>query len=131
VQLREQERQKLKPKKNPQDTGKQLELSWAIDTNDLGHRLKKMKGFLEEGRKVEVVVAKKKGGRMASPKECEGVIARVKQAVAEVEGANETKAMEGKVGGTATLFFEGRAKEKQKKGKAKEEGSIDDTQEAP
>lgn len=128
-QLREQERAKAKPKKNPQDTGKQLELSWAIEANDLGHRMRKMKGFLEEGRRVEIVIAKKKDGRKASPKECDEVIAKVRQAVTEVEGAKESKGMEGKVGGTATLFFEGRAREKEKRGKVGKGKGGDDTQE--
>lgn len=88
---------------------KTLELNWAIDGNDLGHRLGKVREFLAEGRKVEVVFAAKKKGRKASLEECKGVLERVRGVVGEVHGAKEGKPLEGKVGGFATLLLEGSA----------------------
>lgn len=89
------------------DSVKTLELNWAIDLNDLGHRMKRVEEFLAEGRKVEIVLAKKKQGRVASMEECQEVLRRIKETVEGVKGAKEVKAMEGPVGGLATLLLEG------------------------
>lgn len=87
---------------------KTLELNWAIDVNnDLNHRLNKVKEFLAEGRRVEIVLAKKKRGRVATREECDNVLSRINAAIEEVKGAKQIKAMEGKVGGVAMLLLEG------------------------
>lgn len=88
---------------------KTLELNWAIDGNDLGHRLDKMRSFLAEGRRVEVVLASKKRGRKATSAECEEVLRKIRGVADGVPGARESKAMDGKVGGVVTLTFQGRA----------------------
>jgi translation initiation factor IF-3 len=98
---------------------KTLELNWAIDGNDLGHRLERMREFLEEGRKVEVVLAAKKRGRKASAAECEGVLRRIRNVVEEVEGSREERAMVGTLGAFTTLAFVGRPL---RVGRAKEAG---------
>ena len=90
---------------------KTLEINWAIDGNDLGHRMERLRGFLAEGRKVEVVLAAKKRGRKASEGECEGVLRRIRGVVEGVEGAREERGMVGRVGGFCTLAFVGRALE--------------------
>ncbi|KAJ9638770.1 hypothetical protein H2199_006630 [Coniosporium tulheliwenetii] len=74
--LREAERVKLKPKKTVADLMKQLELNWAIDANDLNHRLKKMGEFLAKGMRVEVATAA----------EIEDVVKKVRSAAAESKG---------------------------------------------
>ncbi|GAB7343899.1 hypothetical protein MBLNU457_1854t1 [Dothideomycetes sp. NU457] len=87
---------------------KTLELNWAIDVNnDLNHRLNKVKEFLAEGRRVEIVLAKKKRGRVATREECDNVLDRIKAVVEEVKGARQLKPMEGKVGAVAMLLLEG------------------------
>lgn len=91
------------------ETGmKTVELNWAIDQNDLGHRIEKMKGFLAEGRRVEIVLASKKRGRKASLEECQGVLERLRECADAVEGAREVQKLEGKIGGFATMVFMGR-----------------------
>ena len=100
---------------------KTLELNWAIDGNDLGHRLERMREFLEDGRKVEVLLAAKKKGRKATATECEGVLRRIRGVVDEVDGAKEDKAMTGSLGAFTTLAFVGRPI-KVGKVKAKEAG---------
>lgn len=102
---------------------KTLELNWAIDGNDLGHRLERMREFLAEGRKVEVVLAAKKKGRKASVEECEGVLGRIRGAVEMVPGAREAKALEGKVGGFCTVLFQGRVPVVQGQGQAQGGGA--------
>ncbi|PQE25142.1 Translation initiation factor 3 N-terminal protein [Rutstroemia sp. NJR-2017a BVV2] len=96
--------------KNPGAIIKTVELNWAIDGNDLGHRLNRVKEFLEKGNKVEVVLAGKKKGRKATPEEAEALIKRIKDAVDAVEGSREIKPMEGNMLATATLFYEGKVK---------------------
>lgn len=100
---------------------KNLELNWAIAEGDLKHRLGKMKEFLREGRKVEVLLGPKRKGRVASEKECRDVLVKVRDAVGECKGAAEVKDPEGTVGGVMTLIFEGKKMEKEKKGEEKGE----------
>lgn len=105
-------KEESKERKKLEDKGKSvktLELNWAMDPNDLGHRLSKVEEFLKDGRKVEVILASKKRGRKASVEECKDVLARIRGVVGAVDGAKEAKGMEGKVGGFATMFFQGRA----------------------
>lgn len=99
--------QKKAAKKSSADTLKTLELNWAIDLNDLGHRMKRMKEFLEEGRKVDIVLARKKGGRVASVEDCNALLQKIREQAESVQGAKELKALEGKLGGFATLSYEG------------------------
>ncbi|KAL1590261.1 hypothetical protein WHR41_01061 [Cladosporium halotolerans] len=105
-------RRKAVQKENKQAAQKEnsvktLELNWAIDGNDLGHRLDKVKEFLAEGRRVEIVLASKKRGRKASPAECQDVLAKIRSVAQSVKGAKE-KSFEGKPGGFATLTFHGK-----------------------
>ena len=92
---------------------KTMELNWAIDGNDLGHRLDRMKEFLGEGRKVEVVLAAKKRGRKASTSECEDVLNRIKGAVDAVPGAKEAKPIDGKKGQFCTILLQGKPQQGQ------------------
>lgn len=96
---------KAKPKKDVKDMAKQIELNWAIDPNDLKHRLDKMAEFLREGRRVEILLAPKKRGRKASEDEQDDVLRKIKDNAETVEGAEEWKAMEGKPPGQTVLHF--------------------------
>ncbi|MCJ1306181.1 hypothetical protein MMC08_008999 [Hypocenomyce scalaris] len=104
------ERTKAKPVKNAQTMSKQLEINWAIGSNDLRHRLKKMVEFLGEGRRVEFVLGPKRKGRVATMEDAEGVLSKIRARAEEVEGAKEWKAAEGAVGAQMMLYFEGKAK---------------------
>ena len=88
---------------------KTLELNWAIDGNDLAHRLEKVRTFLEEGRRVEIVLAAKKRGRKASKEECQEVLEKIRAVAESVKGATEMRSMDGVVGGFATVMFQGKA----------------------
>lgn len=90
---------------------KTVELNWAIEQGDLTHRLGRVREFLEKGHKVEIVLAKKRKGRLATEEEARAVLTKVKEAVEEV-GAKETKPMEGKLLGTATIYTEGKLAKK-------------------
>ncbi|XXG99842.1 hypothetical protein Hte_006183 [Hypoxylon texense] len=101
---------------------KELELSWSITPHDLSHKLRRLRSFLDAGLSVEVLLAKKRGGRAAAREEAVAVLAAVREAVAEVEGAKEVRKMDGEVGGTVKLFFEGPVGRRRKKKKGQEEG---------
>ncbi|KAH7402958.1 hypothetical protein BKA66DRAFT_404746 [Pyrenochaeta sp. MPI-SDFR-AT-0127] len=113
MHLRAQHQRKLdtlRRQAKGQTTGpapKSLELNWAIAGGDLKHRLQRLKEFLKEGRKVEVLLGPKKRGRKATTEEANGVMRAVRDAVAECKGTGEVKS-EGVVGGVMTIVFEGR-----------------------
>ena len=110
AEKRKKEQQKeIKQAAAKERSVKTLELNWAIDGNDLAHRLEKVRGFLEEGRRVEVVLAAKKRGRKASKEECAEVLEKIRAVAEGVRGAKEAKPMEGAVGGFATLVWQGKA----------------------
>jgi len=104
-ELKTQKKVVVKQKKG--DTSKQVELNWAITENDLGYRLTRIEQFLKEGRRVEVMIAPKRGGRRATKEEIDGLLATMRQTIADVEGGSEEwKKMEGTVGAQVTMFFQ-------------------------
>ncbi|CAD0105753.1 unnamed protein product [Aureobasidium uvarum] len=103
----EKEKKKLKQQKTAAEGTKTLELNWAIDANDLGHRMKRMQDFLALGKKVEIILARKKGGRRATPEECEDLLQKINEAAEAVKGTKEIKKFEGKLAGMGNLMYEG------------------------
>lgn len=111
---REREIAKRKAGREKKFVEKQLECSWAMSDNDLGHRLARLKEFLEKGWRVEILFGKKRKGwmakRTATAEEVASVLSRIRTAVHEVEGAAELGEMQGKPGEEAKLSFEGKIK---------------------
>ena len=104
--MREAEKAKAKAASRGGLVGtKTLELNWAIDRGDLGHRLDKMKKFLDKGLKVEIALASKRRGKQATEEEAHALLRRIREAVKEVNGAKEVKPMEGRLLRTATLYI--------------------------
>jgi translation initiation factor IF-3 len=99
-----------KNSKNPGLTNKAIELSWVIEKGDLSHRLKKMKDFLEKGFKVEISVAQKRRGKVATPEQAREVLQSVLDTIEGTEGARQSKPKTGKIGSEMTIFAEGSAK---------------------
>lgn len=102
-------RRKSQKKKTPVVV-KELELNWAIDGNDLTHRLNKLQEMLEKGMRVDVLLAGKRRARKATMQEAVEVLRRIRERVAQIDGAREWKTMEGEIGREAHLFFEGTSK---------------------
>ncbi|MCJ1232379.1 hypothetical protein MMC14_000331 [Varicellaria rhodocarpa] len=111
IKVREAERAKDKAARNAgAKKDKQLELGWGIGPNDLGHRLNKMKDFLEQGKRVEIIVGKKRRAREVGPDESAALLVRIRNRIERVEGAKEWKVMEGIPGDLVTIFVERKVK---------------------
>ncbi len=103
-QKKDKERMQKEHKKSmKQSLPKQIELNWAIGSNDLEHKLNQMKGFIKDGKKVEVILANKKRQRQATPEEGQQVLRKVKEKLAEADG-REIREMEGGVVGKHTVL---------------------------
>lgn len=96
-ETREREKAKAKAAKASKVQVKQLEINWAIDAHDLAHRLKQLANFLDKGRRVEVVLTRKRGKRAATVEEIKHVMQSVLNTTREL-GATQVKAMEGEPG---------------------------------
>ncbi|KAI0405293.1 hypothetical protein F4802DRAFT_191667 [Xylaria palmicola] len=101
---------------------KQLEVNWAVAPHDLGHKVKRLHEFLGKGYRVELLLARKKGSRKATPEEAQELVRHVQEAALQVQGVSEYKKMDGAVGGVLKMFFEGPQGKKKTK---KENGSGD------
>ncbi|KAF9885101.1 hypothetical protein FE257_000741 [Aspergillus nanangensis] len=97
VALREQERAKAKVTHAAKTAVKQIELNWAIDAHDLAHRLKQLTTFLEKGRKVEIILTRKKGKRPPNVEEVKHLMDSVMQTTKEAD-AVQMRPMEGEPG---------------------------------
>lgn len=85
-------------------TVKELQMSWGIAPNDLAHRTKKIKEFLDKGNRLEILIAKKKGMAPVEKERMEEVVSLLKQAIEEAGGI-ERKAMEGEIGRQVILRY--------------------------
>jgi len=86
---------------------KELELNWAIDPHDMEHRLRKMRGWLEKGMRVEVLLMNKKHKRAATREEAKEALRKVRNALSEVPGAKEVGNGDGELGKSLKLRFDG------------------------
>ncbi|KAJ5664084.1 hypothetical protein N7507_004815 [Penicillium longicatenatum] len=97
LEYRNAEKAKEKAAKAAKQSLKQIELNWAIDAHDLEHRLKQLAAFLEKGRKVEIILTRKKHKRPPTVDEIKHVMQTVLDTTREA-GATQVKAMEGEPG---------------------------------
>ncbi|KAJ5682340.1 hypothetical protein N7462_005505 [Penicillium macrosclerotiorum] len=97
MEARQHEKAKAKSAKAGKTQLKQIELNWAIDAHDLSHRLKQLTNFLEKGRKVEVVMKRKRSKRPPTVDEIKQVIQSVLDTTREA-GGTQVKTMEGEPG---------------------------------
>ncbi|KAI1130908.1 hypothetical protein F5Y10DRAFT_234632 [Nemania abortiva] len=100
---------------------KTLELGWAIAAHDLGHKMTRLRAFLEKGLRVEVLLARKRGARKATAEESQELVRSIRAHALDVAGTTEFKKVDGFVGGVLKMFFEG-PPERRKEKKEKEKG---------
>ncbi|KAL9000322.1 MAG: hypothetical protein Q9169_001039 [Polycauliona sp. 2 TL-2023] len=119
---RQAEIARAKPKKTASIPSKEVELNWTIAPHDLEHRLKRLREFLNDGRRVEVVFGKKRKGWMlrkdVTQGAAKGLLETIRDQAATVEGSKEWKPLEGREGGELRMFFE--AKGTKQKAEAKD-----------
>lgn len=89
-----------------------VELNWAIAPGDLEMKLNKARSFLEEGRKVDILIAPKRRKRAATKGEIDDLLKRMWETIESVEGVTQVSPSEGEVGGTMTYYFEKIGKKK-------------------
>jgi translation initiation factor IF-3 len=121
-ELYRREKEKKKKKKESAKASskvvKEMELNWALERNDLAHRLVMLRGFLAKGFKVEITLAgrkkKVKTARQASEEEAKELIMRIREAIEEVDGAKETQPLQGAFPAAVKMFAEGKTPKKKK-----------------
>ena len=94
---------------------KRIELNWTIGDNDLGHRMEKLREFLREGKKVEVLVggSRKRGWQKKKADSLQtalDLVSKIKAAALEVDGTREGWEMRGNIGQQVELCFEAPSK---------------------
>ncbi|KAK4179186.1 hypothetical protein QBC36DRAFT_323160 [Triangularia setosa] len=89
---------------------KEIEMNWAMAPHDLATKIRRLKGFLEKGYRVDVTLMhpKKKSKRKASDEEAKRVFQEVIKVLEEAPGTTEYKARQGNVGKLQLLFLQGK-----------------------
>ncbi|KIJ70614.1 hypothetical protein HYDPIDRAFT_122644 [Hydnomerulius pinastri MD-312] len=95
-----EQRKALKKGQKSGEAPKEIQLTWAVASGDLKHKLAKVRSNLEKGYKVDVVLAPKKGQVLPKPKEMEARAVEIAQALGDV--GKEWKDRE--VGKTITIM---------------------------
>ena len=111
---KEKEKRRERREKNPELTVKEVEFSWAISEHDLGHRMRRVREFMEKGFTVTVALGTKRGMKKMPREEMEGLVERVRGECAE--WGKEVKEAEGQVGWRLLMVFEGRRAAKNENG---------------
>lgn len=106
-------------------SAKELEITWTIGPADLELKTRQMVRFLEEGRKLDITIARKirRKAPEKTVEEMNSLIEHVRRTVKGVKGAREYKTPEGELANTMDLYFEGPKGGIDTKGKAEVEDS--------
>jgi len=118
----EKEKRKAKKEKNLHLITKEVELSWAISEHDLGHRMKKVRQFMEKGYKVAVTLGVKKGMAKQPLRAMHELLLRVRGECDQ--WGRECADAEGEVGRKYTMLFEGKRVGVGKEGEGMESTTI-------
>lgn len=88
---------------------KQLEINWGTDKNDLETKMKRMVDFLQQGRRVEILLApKKRRAQSWTQGEAADLVSGIKNKALQVDGTKEYKKPDGKLGARLMLYYEGK-----------------------
>ena len=105
LQQKEAKERTLKEQRrsSKQNVPKKIEINWAIGSNDLEHKLTQLKRFIQDGKKVEVVLANKRRQRRATPEEGRELLSKIRMKLAEAD-AEEIKEIQGGDVGQITIL---------------------------
>jgi translation initiation factor IF-3 len=102
----------LKAKAKVAKSSKVIEISWVIAPADLEMKCKQVRGFLEEGRKVDVVLLppeRRRGWKsLVTQAGMSEIMSRVQREVDDIDGAAEVGKPDGTIGATMTIVFQGK-----------------------
>lgn len=115
-EAREFEKNKARPIKSLDSTKKILQLSWSTEDHDFQRKIELLGQFIAEGRRVTLLLEKKKKGRSAEPQDPMQAIALIDKlldCVKGLEGAREYRQREGEVGKKMIFYFEMKGRENQ------------------
>lgn len=103
---------------------KELEFTWTIGPADLTMKCGQMTRFLQEGRKLDITIARKYARQEPNktPKELEALVGTIRGTALAVTGTKEYREPEGQLSRRLLLFFVGPRKE--------ERGSMEETSDA-
>lgn len=94
---------------------KEIDLNWSIREHDLVWSLKKIKEWLEDGKRVSVSLKRKRKKLETDVTECMELIGKIRDTVKSVRGTSETS-VEGKLGLAMVLEFQAKDKRYQDQG---------------
>jgi translation initiation factor IF-3 len=94
---------------------KEIELNWSIREHDLAWSLKKIRDWLEDGKRVSVSLKRKRKRLETDETECMELIGQIRDAVKSVRGTSEA-GVEGKLGLAMVLDFQAKDKRYQEQG---------------
>jgi len=116
---KEREKRRERRENNPELTMKEVEFSWAISEHDLGHRMRKVREFMEKGFSVTIALGTKRGMKKMPRAEMEELVERVRGECAE--WGKEVREAEGQIGWRYLMIFEGRKTVRNENGEVKGE----------
>jgi translation initiation factor IF-3 len=123
---KEKEAKKKKKEQSASKVRKTIEMNWAIEKGDESHRMETLRKFLAKGNKVDVVLAKKRKGKEATEESTHALVQRIRKVIqTEGKGWKEAKPAEGKIGGTFTLFAEGKVEKSDKSGQDEDGEAVE------
>lgn len=114
VRARERKAQDKANKRKPANTRKEIEFTWAVSEYDLGHRLKRIREFLEKGYRVEITFRVKKKMAKQTLAHMEELVEKLERKLAR--WGREEREKEGEIGRSMTLNWVGVEKEKHLRG---------------
>lgn len=103
--LRDKEISALKKKATKKGVStKTIEISWAVDENDLNTKLRRLREFLEKGCHVDIFLKAKRRGREVTLDDGEKLVKRIRDTVKEA-GGRENMSPVGEMLGTMEISF--------------------------
>lgn len=128
LEEREREKQKLKLSSPKDQAAKELEFHWNIGPHDLKRKMDRLKEFLEEGRRVDILIKRRRKWENPSIQEVrllEGTIQGVAEGVIGTKEYKPRQELKSWVGekGNVLFYFKGPGRKREDSAQMGEKGS--------